>query len=60
MMRHSARELAELKASLSLEDAAYPFEFTIPLEKNSQLSFYMEGKKIDGSYSKSSTIELGP
>lgn len=47
-------------SSLSLEDAAYPFEFTIPLEKSSQVSFFMEGKKIDGSYSRSGTIELGP
>jgi hypothetical protein len=45
---------------VSLEDAAYPFEFTIPLETRSKFGFSLEGKKTDGSYSKSENIELGP
>jgi hypothetical protein len=45
---------------VSLEDAAYPFEFTIPLETRSKVAFSLEGKKINGSYSKSENIELGP
>ena len=46
--------------NLMLEDAAYPFEFTIPIEKGSRISFFMEGKKIDGSNSHSRNIDLGP
>jgi hypothetical protein len=41
-------------------DSAYPFEFTIPLEKRSQLSFSLEGRKVDGSFSRSGSVELGP
>lgn len=46
--------------NVSMEDAHYPFEFTIPLEKKSQVSFFMEGERIDGSKSRSGNIELGP
>jgi hypothetical protein len=41
-------------------DSAYPFEFTIPLEKRSQVSFSLEGRKVDGSFSRSRGVELGP
>lgn len=46
--------------NLSLVDVAYPFEFTIPLEKSSRFSFFMEGKRIDGANLRSGKIDLGP
>ncbi len=43
-----------------VEDPAYPFEFTIPLENNSKISFSLEGTKINGSYVSSAKVGFGP
>lgn len=44
----------------SRQDADYPFEFTVPLEKRSSVSLTLEGKKTNGSYIRSGKIALGP
>jgi hypothetical protein len=43
-----------------LRDFEYPFEFTVPLEKASKISFYLEGTKIDGEQLKSENVVLEP
>lgn len=43
-----------------LKDTQYPFEFTVPLEKASKISFDLEGTKIDGEQLKSENVVLGP
>lgn len=43
-----------------LKDNAYPFEFTVPLENASKITFHLEGTKINGEQLKSENVVLGP
>lgn len=46
--------------SFSMQDAQYPFEFTISLANSSQVEFVLEGIKTDGSMERSGKVSLGP
>ena len=38
-----------------INDARYPYEFTVPLEKDENFEFFTEGLALDGTVNKSKT-----